>query len=604
MSAGDELQAARERAAERGRLRGEITEARTQLARAEQDVALPWSHWARTWVGRSPRPGSVASGPLVSVITPVYAPRPADLHACLASVAAQTYRNWQHVLVDDASPGTGTLDVLRDAVWEDRRRVVLALDVNQGIVGASNVALDEVAGDYVVMLDHDDVLDPRAVERLVASLQARPDASFAYSDNDLLRADGRRTSPFLKPDFSPERLRHQNYVLHCVMARTDAVRQVGGFRPGFDGAQDHDLVLRLSEVGDVVHVPEVLYHWREAPASVAANPDAKPYAYDAGVRAVQSHCDRVGIDAVVERGAFDGVYRLRRRRPDAMVSVIVPTRGTRREVWGRERTLVVEAVRSIVERSTYPSAEFVVVADADTPDAVRRELDSMPGVRLVGFDAPFNFSAKCNLGAAHAAGELLLFLNDDTELIEPESISEMAALAVEDGVGLVGAKLLFEDGTMQHAGHVYPGLCTHALIGYRGDHPGPYRMASVVRECSGVTAAAAMIRADRFAEVGRFDEALPHNFNDVDLSLRLRRAGYRNLWTPFASWYHVESATRDPSTGDAERDLLLSRWRAEIERDPYHHPDLEPHRSDWLERPGRSGAPPYYRDTRGRRRFI
>ena len=595
---------ARERELERGRLRGAIVEARTQLTRAEQDLSLPWSHWARTWIRRAPRPGSVTRGPLVSVITPVYAPRASDLRACLASVAAQTYRDWQHVLVDDASPGTATLDLLRDAVWEDRRRVVLALDENRGIVGASNVALDEATGEYVLMLDHDDVLDPHAIERLVAALQATPTASFAYSDNDLLRADGRLAAPFFKPDFSPERLRHQNYVLHCVMARAAAMRQVGGFRAGFDGAQDHDLVLRLSEVGEVVHVPEVLYHWREAPASVASDSNAKPYAYDAGVRAVQSHCDRVGIDAVVERGAFDGAYRLRRPAPDATVSVIVPTRGTRRAVWGHERALVVEAVRSIAERSTLAPREFVVVADTATPAAVRAELGSLPAVRIVEWDAAFNFSAKCNLGAAHATGELLLFLNDDTELIEPGSLGEMAALALEDGVGLVGAKLLFEDGTMQHAGHVYPGLCTHALIGYPGDHPGPYRMASVVRECSGVTAAAAMIRADRFAAIGGFDEALPHNFNDVDLSLRLRRAGHRNLWTPFASWYHFESATRDPSTGDAERDLILSRWQAEIEHDPYFNPNLAPHRSDWLERPGRSGAPPYYRDATGRRRFV
>lgn len=598
------MTSARERELERGRLRGAIAEARTQLARAEQDVTLPWSYWARTWLRRSPRPGSVTGGPLVSVITPVYAPRPADLRACLASVAAQTYRNWQHVLVDDASPDTSTLPLLTDAVWEDRRRTVLALDENRGIVGASNVALDEVAGEFVVMLDHDDVLDPRAIERLIAALQAAPAASFAYSDNDILRADGRLTSPFFKPDFSPERLRHQNYVLHCVMARAAAVRQVGGFRPGFDGAQDHDLVLRLSEIDDVVHVPEVLYHWREAPASVASDSNAKPYAYDAGVRAVQSHLDRVGIAATAERGAFDGAYRVRRPVPPATISVIVPTRGTGRDVWGRQRTLVVEAVRSIVERSTLAPLEFVVVADTVTPATVRSELASLPGVRIVDWDAPFNFSAKCNLGAARATGDLLLFLNDDTELIEPGSLAEMAALATEDGVGLVGAKLLFEDGTMQHAGHVYPGLCTHALIGYPGEHPGPYRMASVVRECSGVTAAAAMIRSDRFAEIGRFDEALPHNFNDVDLSLRLRRAGYRNLWTPFASWYHVESATREPSTGDEERDLILSRWGAEIERDPYFNPNLAPHRSDWLERPGRSGAPPYYRDANGRRRFV
>jgi O-antigen biosynthesis protein len=600
----DAVQAAREREAERGRLRGAITEARTQLARAEQDVALPWRHWIRTWFDRPPRPGSVTAGPLVSVITPVYAPQPEHLDACLASVAAQTYRNWQHVLVDDASPSADTVPALRAAGAADQRRVVVELDENRGIVGASSAALDAATGELIVMLDHDDVLLPTAIERLVDALTGAPGASFAYSDNALLRADGRMADPSYKPDFSPERLRHQNYVLHCVMARADAVRQVGGMRPGFDGAQDYDLVLRVTErARRVHHIPEVLYHWRQLPTSTAAG-DVKPYAWDAGRRAVQEHCDRVGIVASVERAPLDGVYRLRRPAPDATVSVVIPTRGTRRTVWGAERDLVVEAVRSIVDRSTHRSLEFVVVADTATPARVLAELTALDGVRIVEWDGSFNFSAQCNLGADVATGELLLFLNDDTELIEPDSIAEMAALADRAGVGLVGAKLLFEDGTMQHAGHVYPGLCTHALLGYPGDHPGPYRMASVVRECSGVTAAAAMIRADRFAEIGRFDEALPRNFNDVDLSLRLRRAGFRNLWTPHASWYHVESASRDPATADDERDLLLSRWSAEIERDPYHNPNLAPHRSDWLELPGRSGAPPYYRDATGRRRFI
>jgi GT2 family glycosyltransferase len=323
------------------------------------------------------------------------------------------------------------------------------------------------------------------------------------------------------------------------------------------------------------------------------------------VRAVQEHCDRVGIAAEVVRGTADGVYRIRREAPDELVSVVIPTRGTSATVWGSERVLVVEAVRSIAERSTHQQLEFVVVADTDTPEDVLstvREL-APERVTIVAFDGPFNFSAKVNAGAAAAGGPLLLFLNDDTELIEPGSIGEMASLAQHADVGMVGAKLLYGDGTLQHAGHVFPGLATHALLGYPGDHPGPYRMALVERECSGVTAAAAMVRADVFAEVGRFDEALPHNFNDVDLSFRMRAAGYRIVWTPHASWYHFESKSRDPSTGDQERDLLLSRWRHEIEHDPYFNVNLVPHRSDWLERPGRSGAPPYYLDDQGRRRF-
>jgi GT2 family glycosyltransferase len=221
----------------------------------------------------------------------------------------------------------------------------------------------------------------------------------------------------------------------------------------------------------------------------------------------------------------------------------------------------------------------------------------------VTVEGPFNVSKSINAGAGAAAGDLLLFLNDDTELIEPGSIGEMAAVLQQPDVAMVGAKLLYADGTLQHAGHVFPGLASHALLGYPGDHPGPYRMAIVARECSGATAAAAMMRADVFREIGGFDEALPHNFNDVDLSFRMRAAGYRIVWTPHASWYHFESASRDPATADDERDLLLARWRDRIEHDPYFNVNLAPHRTDWLERPGRSGAPPYYIDEQGKRRF-
>jgi GT2 family glycosyltransferase len=542
---------------------------------------------------------------LVSVITPVYETDPAHLAACLASVASQTYANWEHVLVDDGSTDPRVGAVLAAAVRRDARVRLFRHEHNAGIVAASTTALEEARGEFVAMLDHDDTLAPQALARLCDALRDHPEAAFAYSDNDVLRQDGRLADPFFKPDFSPERLRNHNYVLHCVMAPLARVRDVGGFRSGFDGAQDHDLLLRLSELGPAVHVPEVLYHWREAPASVASDPAAKPYAYDAGVRAVQEHCDRAGIAASVARGPVDGVYRLHRTAPsDQRVSVVIPTRGTTATIWGVERVLVHEAVRSIVERSTFADVEFVIV-DTGCPAAVAAELRTIaPGqMSVVSVVGEFNFSAAINAGAAAASGDLLLFLNDDTELIEPDSIGEMVALLQQRDVGMVGAKLLYADGRLQHAGHVFPGLASHALLGYPGDHPGPYRMAIVERECSGVTAAAAMVRADLFRELGGFDEALPRNFNDVDFSFRMRAAGHRIVWSPHASWYHFESASRDPQTGEAERDLLLSRWRDRIQHDPYFNVNLAPHRTDWLERPGRSGAPPYYRDESGQRRF-
>jgi GT2 family glycosyltransferase len=612
------IDAARQADRALGRRRGELLEARTQLARAEQDVELGLRHHAGVLVQRVRdelrlrrrrlRPAARSdAAPLVSVLTAAYETAPDLLRRCLRSVESQTEPRWEHIVVDDGSASTEVARITADAARRDARVRPVRLDANRGIVAASSRALSEARGTYVALLDHDDELVPRSLQAMVAALEARPEAVMAYSDHALLRVDGRVASPAYKPDWSPERLRGNNYITHLVVARRDAVLRVGGFREGTDGSQDHDLVLRLGELGEVLHVPEVLYRWRESPASVATATANKPWAFDAGVRAVHDHCERVGIAATVERSAVDGVYRVHRQVPvpAPLVSVVIPTRGSSGAVWGVGRVHVVEAVRSMMERSTYRPVEFVVVADSVTPDEVLDELRAIAGdaLSVVPFDEPFNFSAKINRGVAAAAGELLLVLNDDTELIEPGSVDEMVGLALEPGVGLVGAKLLFEDGTLQHAGHVYPGLVTHALLGFDGDHPGPNHMALLVRECSGVTAAAAMITRERFDAVGGFDEAYPSNFNDVDLSLRLRAAGLRNLWTPHAVWYHLESATRVPTTTDAERDRLLGQWSAEITNDPYFNPNLQPGRSDWLERPGRSGAPPYYRDQRGRLRF-
>ena len=538
--------------------------------------------------------------PRISVVTAVFDPERDHLEACLRSVADQEFADWEHVLVDDGSTKPWVAELLAAAAAADPRVHVVRRADNGGIVAAGNDALAAATGEWVALLDHDDELEPTALGSMLA---AADDVDVVYSDHDLLRADGRYSTPSYKPDFSPERLRHQNYITHFLMARRSLVDAVGGFRAGYDGAQDHDLVLRLTEQTDrVAHVPQVLYHWRQSPASVTSDRANKRWAFDAGVRAVADHCRRIGIDATVELTEHDGCYRVIRHLagpPDEqpLVSVVIPTRGSAGRVWGVSRVYVVDAVRSILETSTYTNLEFVIVHDRATPAPVMRALERLLGDRLVPveYDRPtFNFSEKMNIGALHAGGELLLLLNDDTELIEPDSIGTLVGLLADDDVAMAGAKLLFEDGTLQHGGHVYHHDLMHICFGWGGDSPGPWplRPLVVARECSGVTAAASLLKRSVFDEVGGFPEALPLNYNDVDLCLKIRSLGHRIVWTPWASWYHFESRTRHSVLLAEEYQFVNQRWHTEINNDPYYNPNLAPNRNDWLERPMRSGAPP------------
>lgn len=531
--------------------------------------------------------------PLVSVLTAVHDPEPEHLTACLASVRAQTLADHEHIVVDDGSRRPEVSEIL-DVVATRPGVTVIRRSDSGGIVAASRDALEAAQGTFVALVDHDDVIEPDALETMVAALGE--DADVAYSDHDLLRPDGRRATPLFKPDFSPERLRAQNYITHFLVARRDAVERAGGFADGYDGAQDHDLLLRLSERTDrFVHVPRILYHWRQAPTSVSSS-STKPWAFEAGRRAVADHLARLGVDAEVRETAHEGCYRVvRALAAEPLVSVIIPTRGSAGREWGATRVYVVEAVRSLIERSRYRNFEFVVVVDADTPPAVRHALHDLTGdsLRLVEFAGPFNFSEKMNAGAVAASGELLLMLNDDTELIEPTSVDVLVAHLQTSDVAMASGKLLYADGTLQHGGHVYNHSVNHALLGWPGDSPGPRPLLplAVERECSGVTAAAALVRASVYREVGGFPPDLPLNYNDVDFCLKVRAAGHRIIWTPWASWYHFESRTRHSVLLDEEYQFVNQRWHYELNNDPYYNQNLLPDRADWLERPFRSGAP-------------
>ncbi len=515
--------------------------------------------------------------PSTSIITSVERPDRERLAACLDSVAGQTSGSWQHVIVCDEVCCSWVIDLVHAHASADDRVVVL-----QRVVGdarsADDVGLGAAAHPLVMLLGEDDRLAPDAIGQLGAACASRD--GVAYSDHDLLGDIAQVGPPSYKPDFSPELLRNTNYIGRPLIASTELVRTVGGFGTERDRPTDHDLALRLTEAAaSVAHVAEVLYHRHPVSGGVVGDR-----------LAVADHCARVGIEAAVENTARDGYFRLR-RSPQSMplVSVVIPTRGSASRIWGVSRTFVIDAIASIIERSTYQHLEFVVVYDEATPSGTLRSLERLAGeqLRLVPFREEFNFSRKINSGVAASSGELLLVLNDDTELIEPESIATMVAHLDLADVGVVGAKLLFADGTLQHGGHIYNGGAMHACFGWPGDSPGPAPLhpLAVERECSGVTAAAALVKRSVFEAVGGFATELALNYNDVDFCLKVRAAGHRILWTPYASWYHFESQSRESRLLPEELAFIEDRWHAEMNNDPYGNPHLQPGRHDWLEQP-------------------
>lgn len=516
------------------------------------------------------------SVPLVSVVTPVFRPRPEHLQAMIQSVLAQSEDRWQLVLVDDGSADAEVTRALGEAAAADPRVEVLVRETNGGIVAATNDALMAARGDFVAFLDQDDVLRFDALETMLAAAFAAPDAELFYSDEDKVDDNGVHSGTFLKPDFSPERLRGNMYIGHLVMVRREAVAAVGGLRAGFDGSQDHDLALRLVERGaPVVHVPEVLYSWRRHAGSTAEVAGGKPAAVTAGVRAVQEHTARVGIDAEVVPTQYAGFYRLRRRpAPGAMVSIVIPTRGGHGQAFGRDRCFVVEAVRSIESHAYDVEHEYVVVADSPSRwvdvSYVEELRDLARGrLRVVWYDRPFNFSEKVNLGALHASGDLLCVLNDDVEVITPTWLDTLAAIAQQDDVGAVGCLLRFEDGTWQHGGHLYgSGEATHAYFG-SATPTGEFGDLVIDRETSGVTAACLLQRREVWREVGGFTETLPGNFNDVDYCLKILDRGYRIVTAASAELLHFESRTRHSRVREWEPARLHSRWRHRLERDRF-----------------------------------
>jgi GT2 family glycosyltransferase len=523
---------------------------------------------------------SLRDQPTISVITPVYNTDPRWLRACVESVRRQVYPHWELCLCDDASTREATRQALRE-YESDPRIKITRLEINSHISAASNAALALATGEFVALLDHDDEYTPDALYRVVKHLNARPETDIVYSDEDKLDVAGARCDPYFKPDWSPEHFLACMYTPHLVVARRSLVDAAGGFRRGYEGAQDYDLFLRMSErTSRIDHLPHILYHWRKLPESTSSSGAAKPWSADAGRRSLEDAVRRRSLQAEVLPGAAQGLFRVRFAiAGEPLVSLVVPTIGTPRQIGGRRIDTLRTLVRSVRQKTSYPRYEFVIVADnGQVSDEVRRALDGSAH-RIVPYarPGPFNFSDKINVGAANANGAHLVLLNDDIEVITSDWLTAMLEYSQQPEIGAVGAKLLYPDGRIQHIGIVLGvgGGAGHAFHQHAGATPGYASSAVSVRNYSAVTAACMMTRRNAFDAVHGFDEQLAVDFNDVDYCLRLRQAGFRIVFTPFATLYHHESASFGPRTQNSkEIELMRGRWGAVMDNDPYYHPEL------------------------------
>jgi glycosyltransferase involved in cell wall biosynthesis len=522
-----------------------------------------------------------------SVVTPVYDP-PADvLRATIESVLAQTFTDWELILVDDCSPSPHVIEILRSYEALDERIVVRRRSGNGGIVAASNDGLELASGQFIGLLDHDDTLVPEALRLVDMYARQYPDMDYCYSDEDLLAPDGRYVGPFYKPDWSPERLRAQNYCTHLSVFSAGLLEQIGGFRTGFDGSQDYDLILRATEQArQIVHIPLVLYHWRQIATSVATgDPTIKPYAYDAGCQAVREHCARTGIDAEISVGRHPGNYRVVRRVDgDPLTSIVISTAGTSARVWGIERCHVVEAIGS-ARSKTSRRIEFVVVAEPGTPPEVHRAIRRAAGdVPVSVIEAPpgLNAGERYNLGAASALGDFLLLMHDDVELISDEFLDPLLGLAAHESIGAVGCKSYFADGRLRHCGYVHNGNPHEIMQGFAHDEPGHRGLLTVAREVTSVSGACLLLSRDVYFRVGGLSPRLERDFSDVDLGLKLRAEQLACLWTPEAELYDF-SAVVDPAARTPDREFIDRRWGHQLREDPFFNPNLQPDRNDWVE---------------------
>ena len=498
----------------------------------------------------------------------------ASMRAAIDSIVAQVYPHWELCVVDDGSLNNDTRRVLDECAAGEPRIHVLHDHKNRSPFAAASSALAAARGEFVSLVGCDDLISPMALLELVRALNENPTLDMVYSDEDKIDAGGVRFEPFFKPDWSPDYLESCMYTTRLALYRKALVDQIGAFASELDGAQEYDLVLRLTERTDKIgHVPRVLNHRRATPGSIADPERHSGSRLPACTQALADHLARTGRRGTVNAAEHTGCYNVRWALPqEPRVSIIVPTAGGDRVVRGQTVNLVTRCVDRICTASTYKNFEIVIVDNGDLRPEVREALQRFD-CRFITFAEPeFNISKKLNLGAMAARGEYLLLLNDDTEVITPDWMEAMLEQGLKPGVGVVGAKLLYEDGSIQHVGVTFhEGLPDHVRKHYPARDAGYYFSTVAVRNYLAVTGACMLTRAADFRDAGGYDEAYRDNYSDIDYCLKLRDRGLRTVYTPHAALYHYESVSRKFVGLQGEVDRFLARWKSLTLSDPYYN---------------------------------
>ena len=510
--------------------------------------------------------------PTISLLMPVCDTEPWMLVAAVESVLEQAYPHWQLCMADDASRRAETLATLESLAGRDKRITTTRLSKRSGISAATNAALSLATGDFVAFLDHDDVLKRHTLGQVARWLDADPTLDMLYSDEDKLDPAGRLTEARWKPDWSPNLLLCQNYVCHLLVLRRSLVEKLGGLRSDFDGSQDYDLVLRVADATDrIAHIPDSLYSWRQHPRSAAAAGEHKPWAWMAAQRALNDWLhrreDRGGTTGWTQEGAWEDVHRVRfRRYGEPKVSIIIPTRNGRH--------LLERCIESLVSRTVYDNFEVVVVDNQSDDLDTLEFLGALPG-RVLRYPHEFNYPRQLNMAAAAVECDLLVFLNNDTEVMTADWLDRLIEQAMRPEVGAVGPRLRLPNGDIQHEGIVIGAWRGHANSIEWGQW---WRMGDLLRDATAVTGACMATRPGVYWRVGGYDERLRVAYNDVDFCLRLHQAGYQVVFEPDAELYHAEGSTRGLVEDPEDAPLFNDRWRPRSSCDPYYNPNMNRNR--------------------------